>query len=196
MQVAVVVHQQHLLTTSSLGGRASRRPSTVRMALHADRPSVAIVGAIGAMGQEFLRIITPVTSPTAACASSPASAPRASASSSRARGIRGVDIALFRCGNIVSRAHTPVAVAVASGPFIVDNSSAYRIDPDVQLVIPEINPKAMADVRLGKGAIVANPNCSTIMCLMAITSLHRHTKVPLLGTNVALRPMLSSNTNT
>ncbi|KAF7067797.1 hypothetical protein CFC21_073636 [Triticum aestivum] len=51
------------------------------------------------------------------------------------------------------------------------------MDPDVPLVIPEVNPEAMADVRLGKGAIVANPNCSTIICLMAVTPLHRHAKV-------------------
>jgi hypothetical protein len=53
------------------------------------------------------------------------------------------------------------------------------MDPGVPLVIPEVNPEAMADVRLGKGAIVANPNCSTIICLMAVTPLHRHAKVPL-----------------
>ncbi|EMS47697.1 Aspartate-semialdehyde dehydrogenase [Triticum urartu] len=87
----------------------------------------------------------------------------------------GVDIALFSAGGSISRAHAPAAVA--SGAVVVDNSSAYRMDPDVPLVIPEVNPEAMADVRLGKGAIVANPNCSTIICLMAVTPLHRHAKV-------------------
>jgi aspartate-semialdehyde dehydrogenase len=87
----------------------------------------------------------------------------------------GVDIALFSAGGSVSRKYGPAAVA--SGAVVVDNSSAFRMDPEVPLVIPEVNPEAMANVRLGQGAIVANPNCSTIICLMAATPLHRHAKV-------------------
>ncbi|CAD6206744.1 unnamed protein product [Miscanthus lutarioriparius] len=87
----------------------------------------------------------------------------------------GVDIALFSAGGSVSRKYGPAAVA--RGAVVVDNSSAFRMDPEVPLVIPEVSPEAMGNVRLGQGAIVANPNCSTIICLMAATPLHRHAKV-------------------
>ena len=59
---------------------------------------------------------------------------------------------------------------------VVDNSSAFRMTEGVPLVIPEVNPDAMAHIKLGsgKGAIIANPNCSTIIALMAVTPLHRY----------------------
>lgn len=56
---------------------------------------------------------------------------------------------------------------------IVDNSSAYRMAEGVPLVIPEVNPEAAKAVKLGQGGIIANPNCSTIIALMAVTPLHR-----------------------
>lgn len=63
-------------------------------------------------------------------------------------------------------------------PQVVDNSSAFRMTEGVPLVIPEVNPDAMSDVQIGKGgAIIANPNCSTIIALMAVTPLHRLAKV-------------------
>lgn len=58
-------------------------------------------------------------------------------------------------------------------PQIVDNSSAYRMAEGVPLVIPEVNPEAAKAVKLGQGGIIANPNCSTIIALMAVTPLHR-----------------------
>ena len=65
------------------------------------------------------------------------------------------------------------------GTIVVDKSSAFRMDENVPLVIPEVNPEAMAGIRvgLGKGALIANPNCSTIICLVATTPLHRRAKV-------------------
>lgn len=62
---------------------------------------------------------------------------------------------------------------------MVDNSSAFRMDEKVPLVIPEVNPEAMDGIKLGmdKGALIANPNCSTIICLVAATPLHRRAKV-------------------
>ena len=86
----------------------------------------------------------------------------------------GVDIALFSAGGSISKKFGPLAAA--KGCFVVDNSSAFRMDPDVPLVIPEVNPEAMADYKLGgarKGGIIANPNCSTIIALMAVTPIHR-----------------------
>ncbi len=64
-------------------------------------------------------------------------------------------------------------------PQVVDNSSAFRMTEGVPLIIPEVNPQDMAHVKMrsGKGAIIANPNCSTIIALMAVTPLHRLAKV-------------------
>lgn len=56
---------------------------------------------------------------------------------------------------------------------VVDNSSAFRMQEGVPLVIPEVNPEAMQGMKAGKGGIIANPNCSTIIALMAVTPLHR-----------------------
>lgn len=57
---------------------------------------------------------------------------------------------------------------------VVDNSSAFRMTDGVPLVIPEVNPEAVKDIKIGSGgAIIANPNCSTIIALMAVTPLHR-----------------------
>jgi len=83
----------------------------------------------------------------------------------------GVDIALFSAGGSISKKFGPLASA--AGATVVDNSSAFRMDPAVPLVIPEVNPGAMAGMRAGKGGIVANPNCSTIIALMAVTPIHR-----------------------
>ena len=60
---------------------------------------------------------------------------------------------------------------------VVDNSSAFRMSEGVPLVIPEVNADAMAGMRAGQGGIVANPNCSTIIALMAVTPLHRAARV-------------------
>ncbi len=59
----------------------------------------------------------------------------------------------------------------------MDNSSAFRMTEGVPLVIPEVNPEAMKGMRYGQGGIIANPNCSTIIALMAVTPLHRAAKV-------------------
>lgn len=56
---------------------------------------------------------------------------------------------------------------------VVDNSSAFRMQEGIPLVIPEVNPEAMDGMKAGKGGIIANPNCSTIIALMAVTPLHR-----------------------
>lgn len=109
---------------------------------------------------------------------------------------KGVDIALFSAGGSISKEFGPVAVE--SGCVVVDNSSAFRMDETVPLVIPEVNPEAMAHIKLGtgKGALIANPNCSTIICLMAVTPLHRHAKVSkfpfLLDTHYSLRFKMSA----
>jgi aspartate-semialdehyde dehydrogenase len=80
----------------------------------------------------------------------------------------GVDIALLSMGATASRQWAP-AIA-AAGAVVIDNSSAWRMDPDVPLVVPEVNAEALVHVPKG---IVANPNCTTMVCMPALAPLHR-----------------------
>ena len=80
----------------------------------------------------------------------------------------GVDIALFSAGGSISLQYAPYAAA--AGAIVIDNSSAFRMDPEVPLVVPEINPEAAKATPKG---IIANPNCTTIISLMALAPLHR-----------------------
>ncbi len=82
-------------------------------------------------------------------------------------GFEGVDFAIFSAGAERSRRWAPVAKA--TGAVVIDNSSAFRMDPDVPLVVPEINPEDTA----GNQGIIANPNCSTIIMNVAVWPLHR-----------------------
>ncbi|MBP2300205.1 aspartate-semialdehyde dehydrogenase [Azospirillum picis] len=81
---------------------------------------------------------------------------------------KGVDIALSSPGAKVSAVHAPRAAA--AGCVVIDNTSQFRMDPDVPLVVPEVNPQALAGFR--KRNIVANPNCSTIQMVVALKPLH------------------------
>src|SRR5439155_13279391 len=80
---------------------------------------------------------------------------------------KGIDVALFSAGASISKEFAPMAAK--AGCVVIDNSSAFRMDPAVPLVIPEINPN---DVALHKG-IIANPNCTTAITLMALYPLHQ-----------------------
>lgn len=80
----------------------------------------------------------------------------------------GIDIALFSAGAARSLEFAPAAVAV--GAVVVDNSSAFRMDPDIPLVVPEVNPHAIAQYT--KRGIIANPNCSTIQMLVALKPIY------------------------
>jgi aspartate-semialdehyde dehydrogenase len=86
---------------------------------------------------------------------------------------KGVDVALFSAGASRSKEFAPAAWE--SGAVVVDNSSAFRMEPDIPLVVPEINPHAIAQYR--KGGIIANPNCTTIVTLMALAPLHRYSRI-------------------
>ncbi len=83
----------------------------------------------------------------------------------------GIDIALFSAGADVSRRYAPAAVS--SGTLVIDNSSAYRMDPGVPLVVPEVNP---GDIGKHRG-IISNPNCSTIQMVVVLKPLHDRWKV-------------------
>jgi aspartate-semialdehyde dehydrogenase len=80
---------------------------------------------------------------------------------------QGVDIALFSMGATASKEYAPVVAA--AGAIVVDNSSAWRMDPDCPLVVPEVNADALRSIRKG---IVANPNCTTIVCMPPLRVLH------------------------
>jgi len=80
----------------------------------------------------------------------------------------GVDIALFSAGGSRSLEFAPAAAE--AGAVVVDNSSAFRMDPDIPLVVPEVNPHAIADYK--NRGIIANPNCSTIQMVVALKPIH------------------------
>ncbi len=82
---------------------------------------------------------------------------------------KGVEIALFSAGGGTSQRFAPIAAA--AGAVVVDNSSAWRMDPDVPLVVPEVNPHAVAGYT--KKGIIANPNCSTIQMVVALCPIHK-----------------------
>jgi aspartate-semialdehyde dehydrogenase len=81
---------------------------------------------------------------------------------------KGVDIGLFSAGGSVSQKYAPIAAA--AGCVVIDNTSAWRMDPDVPLVVPEVNAHAIA--RYKKTGIIANPNCSTIQMVVVLKPLH------------------------
>jgi aspartate-semialdehyde dehydrogenase len=140
-------------------------------------PVVAIVGATGAVGIELIRCLEERRFPLAELRLF-ASA-RSAGKTLPFRGqplpvhelkedsFRGVDIALFSAGGGTSKRFAPLAVE--QGAVVVDNSSAFRMDPGVPLVVPEINPEA---VRAHRG-IIANPNCSTIIAITPLWPVHR-----------------------
>jgi len=98
-----------------------------------------------------------------------------------------VDIALFSAGGSVSAEYAPLAAD--AGAIVIDNTSHFRNDPDVPLVIPEVNPDALADYSLRN--IIANPNCSTIQMLVALAPLHR--QVGIQKINVATYQAVSGS---
>ncbi|CAA0811503.1 semialdehyde dehydrogenase family protein [Striga hermonthica] len=179
----------HNATNSSVpcSARVSKAPFAVRMSLREDGPSVAVVGVTGAVGQEFLSVLSDRNFPyrSLKLLASKRSAGKKVTYENREytvdelteNSFSDVDIALFSAGGSISKKFGPVAVD--NGAIVVDNSSAFRMDQGVPLVIPEVNPEAMEGINLrsGKGALIANPNCSTIICLMAATPLHRHARV-------------------
>src|SRR5579862_4703217 len=138
---------------------------------------VAIAGATGAVGAEFLQLLESreFQLESLRLLASERSAGRTLHFRGRpyqvermtADSFAGIDIAFFSAGGSRSREFAPAAVG--AGAVVIDNSSAFRMDPEVPLVIPEINPE---DIGKHRG-IIANPNCSTIIMLMAVEPLRR-----------------------
>ena len=139
--------------------------------------NVAILGATGAVGREFLSILEQRRFPLKnlkLLASGNSAGKKIkfqdksiSIEEARPGSFEGVDLVLSSAGGAVSRALAPHAVK--AGALVVDNTSAFRMDPAVPLVIPEINPE---DIAKHKG-IIANPNCSTIIMLVPLGPLHK-----------------------
>ena len=144
-------------------------------------PVVAIVGATGAVGVELLRCLEERRFPLSelrlfASARSAGKmlefrgAPVAVRELSE-DSFRGVQLALFSAGGATSRRFAPIAVA--AGATVIDNSSAFRMDPQVPLVVPEINREAIHTHR----GIIANPNCSAIISITPLWPVHRANRI-------------------
>jgi aspartate-semialdehyde dehydrogenase len=138
---------------------------------------IALIGATGAVGVELLRVLERRKFPVASLR--PISSARSAGKSVQFRNqeiavdelgphsFDRIDIAFFSAGSEISRKFVPMARN--AGAIVIDNSSVFRMEPDVPLVIPEINSE---DVRQHRG-LIANPNCTTAIALMAIYPLHR-----------------------
>ncbi|MFQ5466109.1 MAG: aspartate-semialdehyde dehydrogenase [Thermodesulfobacteriota bacterium] len=144
---------------------------------------VAVVGATGLVGGEIIRILEQRKFPVGELRLLASERSAGSKLNFRGEelavgllddeGFEGVDIGLFSPGASVSRVHAPRAAR--AGCVVVDNTSEFRMDPDVPLVVPEVNPEAVAGYR-AKG-IIANPNCSTIQMVLALKPIHDRFRV-------------------
>jgi aspartate-semialdehyde dehydrogenase len=142
---------------------------------------VAIAGATGAVGVEFVRLLEERRFPLSELRL--LASARSHGKTMRFQGrtiaveeltensFRDVDIAFFSAGGAVSKKFAPAAAR--AGAVVVDNSSAFRMDPAVPLVIPEINPEAIA----GHAGIIANPNCSTIIAIVPLWPIHKKNRI-------------------
>jgi len=142
---------------------------------------VAVVGATGAVGTEMIEVLEEREFPVARLV--PLASTRWAGGTVTFKGnevpievltkdsFDGVDIALFSAGADLSREFAPIAVK--AGAVVIDNSAAWRMTPEVPLVVPEVNAH---DIQRHKG-IIANPNCSTIQMVVALKPLHDHARI-------------------
>jgi aspartate-semialdehyde dehydrogenase len=141
--------------------------------------NLAIAGATGAVGNQMIACLEEVDFPIRSVKFLASS--RSAGRSLRFKGdlidveelredsFKGMDIALFSAGGSTSETFAPHAAK--DGCVVVDNSSAWRMDPDVPLIVPEVNPHAIADH--SKKGIIANPNCSTIQMVVPLNPIHK-----------------------
>lgn len=140
-------------------------------------PAVAIVGATGMVGQEMRAVLEQRGFPASSLTLLASERSRGRSFEFRGETVEvqvldqgsfeGIDLALFSAGGSISRSFAPIATS--AGAVVVDNSSAFRMDDGVPLVVPEVNP---ADV-LNHHGIIANPNCSTIQMVVVLYPLHK-----------------------
>src|SRR6201996_3942237 len=140
---------------------------------------VAVVGATGAVGREIIKTLAERNFPASdviALASGRSTGAEISFGEKKILTVRnldtfdfsGWDIGLFSPGASVSAIHAPRAAA--AGCVVIDNTSQFRMDADVPLVVPEVNPQHLR--QFSKRGIIANPNCSTIQMVVALKPLH------------------------
>lgn len=144
---------------------------------------VAVVGVTGAVGQEMLRILEERNFPVGEL--KPLASERSRGKRITFKGVeipvevlsresfRGVDLALFSAGASISREFAPLAVE--AGCLVVDNSSAFRYEDDIPLIVPEVNPHRIREVK--NRGIIANPNCTTIISIVPLKPLHDYGKI-------------------
>ena len=143
--------------------------------------TVAIVGATGAVGVEILKCLEernfPVkslrlfASPRSAGKTMPFKNQQVTIEPLTKECFKGVDVALFSAGSGISKEFAPHAVA--AGAVVVDNSSAFRMDSEIPLVVPEINSPAIVNHR----GIIANPNCVAIIACVPLWPIHKHNRI-------------------
>ena len=143
--------------------------------------TVAVLGATGAVGQEMIKILQernfpvgkllPLASARSAGKTLKFKGEDVTIEEARDEAFQGVDIVLGAAENDIAKQFAPAIVK--AGAVFVDNSSAFRMDPDVPLIVPEINPE---DVKKHKG-IISNPNCTTIVSLVAINALNHDSPI-------------------
>jgi aspartate-semialdehyde dehydrogenase len=144
-------------------------------------PNVAVVGATGLVGRKMIQVLEERLFPVRELRLLASEQSEGKEISFREKPVRvqtltpasflGIDVALFSAGAAVSKEFAPHAVR--SGTLVIDNSSAFRMEPRVPLVVPEVNPQAMKH----HDGIIANPNCSTIQLVVALSPLHRRWKM-------------------
>jgi aspartate-semialdehyde dehydrogenase len=146
---------------------------------------IVVVGATGNVGREIMNILAEREFPAdeVAAVASPRSTGDIVDFGDSGRELKvqniehfdfaGWDMALFAAGSEISRLHAPRAAA--AGCTVIDNSSLYRMDPDVPLIVPEVNPEAISGYR--RKNIIANPNCSTAQMVVALKPLHDFARI-------------------
>ncbi|MEV0979740.1 aspartate-semialdehyde dehydrogenase [Streptomyces sp. NPDC049915] len=142
-----------------------------------DRPTLAVVGATGVVGTVLLQILSQrkdvwgeirlIASPRSAGRKVAVRGEETEVLALSEEALDGVDIALFDVPDEIAAQWVPIAAA--KGAVVIDNSAVFRLDGDVPLVVPEVNPHA---VRLRPRGIVANPNCTTLSMIVALGALH------------------------
>lgn len=144
---------------------------------------VAVVGATGLVGREMISIFEQRKFPVSGLM--PVASERSVDELVSFNGLdyavavlkpdvfKGVDIALFSAGGEISREYAPVAAS--KGAVVIDNTSAFRMEPDIPLIVPEVNPEDVVGYK--KRNIIANPNCSTIQMVVVLKPLHDAAKI-------------------
>ncbi len=148
-----------------------------------EKYNVAVVGATGAVGNAMLEVLENRNFPIdqlRLLASERSLGARLEFKGKEipvevldANSFKGIDIALFSAGGTISERFAPIAAQ--AGAVVVDNTSAFRMHPEVPLVVPEVNPEAIAQHK--KLGIIANPNCSTIQMMVALKPIHDKAKI-------------------